>query len=133
MTCFGALRSEICTARRGRATGSVVRRGDIVWLSFTPQVGHERAGRRPALVLSPSAYNRKVGLALFCPITSRVKGYPFEVSIPEGLAVTGVVLADQVKSLDWRARQAEFAGRLPDDDVNGVLGMVSALLSEGEA
>jgi mRNA interferase MazF len=72
-------------------------------------------------------------LALFCPITSRVKGYPFEVPIPEGLAVTGVVLADQVKSLDWRARQAEFAGRLPDDDVNGVLGMVGALLREGEA
>jgi len=77
----------------------VPRRGDIVWLSFTPQAGHEQAGRRPALVLSPSAYNRKVGLALFCPVTSRVKGYPFEVTVPKGLSVAGVVLADQVKSL----------------------------------
>jgi mRNA interferase MazF len=111
----------------------VPRRGDIVWLSFMPQAGHEQAGRRPALVLSPWAYNGKVGLALLCPITSRVKGYPFEVAIPEGLAVTGVVLADQVKSLDWQARQAEFADRLPDADVNEVVGMVTALLSEGEA
>jgi len=110
----------------------VPRRGDIVWLSFTPQAGHEQAGRRPALVLSPSAYNGKVGLALFCPITSRVKGYPFEVAVPEGLAVTGVVLADQVKSLDWRVRQAEFADRLPDAHLGDVLGMVGALLSEGE-
>jgi mRNA interferase MazF len=111
----------------------VPRRGDIVWLSFTPQAGHEQAGRRPALVLSPSAYNRKVGLALCCPITSRVKGYPFEVIVPKGLAVAGVVLADQLKSLDWRARHAEFADRLPDADVSGVLGLVMALLSEGDA
>lgn len=111
----------------------VPRRGDVVWLSFTPQAGHEQAGRRPALVLSPSAYNRKVGLGLFCPITSRVRGYPFEVGIPPGLAVTGVVLADQVKSLDWRARRAEFLGHLPDAELNDVLGMVSALLSDGEA
>jgi len=106
-------------------------RGDIVWLSFTPQAGHEQAGRRLALVLSPSAYNSKVGLALCCPITSRVKGYPFEVTVPKGLAVVGVVLADQVKSLDWRARHAEFVDRLPVADVNGVLGLVIALLSEG--
>lgn len=111
----------------------VPRRGDIVWLSFTPQAGHEQAGRRPALVLSPSAYNHKVGLALFCPITSRVKGYPFEVPVPGGLAVTGVVLADQVKSLDWRARHAEFVDRLPDADIAEVLGFVMALLSEGDA
>ena len=111
----------------------VPRRGDIVWLSFTPQAGHEQAGRRPALVLSPSAYNSKVGLALFCPITSRIKGYPFEVAVPEGLAVAGVVLADQLKSLDWRARHAEFVDRLPDADVSGVLGLAMALLSEGDA
>jgi len=111
----------------------VPRRGEIVWLSFTPQAGHEQAGRGPALVLSPWAYNARVGLALFCPITSRVKGYPFEVAIPKGLAVTGVVLADQVKSLDWRARQAEFADRLPDADINEVRGVVTALVSEGEA
>jgi mRNA interferase MazF len=111
----------------------VPRRGDIVWLSFTPQAGHEQTGRRPALVLSPSAYNRKVGLALCCPITSRVKGYPFEVTVPQGLEVAGVVLADQVKSLDWRARRAEFVDRLPDAEVSGVLGLVMALLSEGDA
>ena len=110
----------------------VPRRGDIVWLSFTPQAGHEQAGRRPALVLSPSAYNGKVGLALFCPITSRIKGYPFEVPVPEGLAVSGVVLADQVKSLDWRVRRAEFADRLPDPCLADALGMVSALLSASE-
>ena len=109
----------------------VPRRGDIVWLSFSPQAGHEQAGRRPALVLSPSAYNSKVGLALFCPITSRVKGYPFEVGVPKNLAVTGVVLADQIKSLDWRARQAEFADRLPDPELGEVTGMVMALLGEG--
>ena len=111
----------------------VPRRGDIVWLSLTPQAGHEQAGRRPALVLSPSAYNRKVGLALFCPITSRVKGYPFEVTVPRGLAVAGVVLAAQVKNLDWRARRAEFVDRLPTADVSGVLGLVMALLTEGTA
>ena len=111
----------------------VPRHGDVVWLSFTPQARRKQAGRRPALVLSPSAYDSKVGLRLFCPITSRVKGYPFEVAIPQGLAVSGVVLADQVKSLDWRARRAEFAGHVPDAQVNEVLGMVGALLSEGEA
>lgn len=112
------------TARR-----YVPRRGDIVWLSFTPHAGHEQAGRRPALVLSPSAYNGKVGLALFCPITSQVKRYPFEVAIPAGVSVDGVVLSDQVKSLDWRARRAEFADRLPDAEVGEVLARVGALLT----
>ena len=83
-------------------------RGDLVWLEFTPQTGSEQAGRRPALVISPKSYNGKVGLGLFCPITSRVKGYPFEVLLPEGSAVVGVVLADQLKSLDWRARKAKL-------------------------
>lgn len=82
-------------------------RGDIVWLYFNPQAGHEQAGRRPALVISPKAYNRKVGLALFCPITSNVKGYPFEVEIPKGSKAQGAVLCDQIKSLDWRVRRAE--------------------------
>lgn len=111
----------------------VPRRGDIVRLSFMPQAGHEQTGRRPALVLSPSAYNGKVGLALLCPITSHVKGYPFEVAIPDGIAVSGVVLGDQVKSLDWRARRAEFAGRLPEAKVSEVVDLVRALLSEGDA
>jgi len=103
-------------------------RGDIVWLTFTPQPGHEQTGRRPALVLSPGAYNGKVGLALLCPITSQVKGYPFEVTVPESLPVSGVVLADQVKSLDWRARNAELAGKLPAGALEEVLQKLLVLL-----
>ena len=87
--------------------------GDIVWIMFDPQAGHEQAGRRPALVLSPKTYNGKVGLAILCPVTSQIKGYPFEVRIPEGLAVNGAVLSDQVKSLDWRVRKADFLCKLP--------------------
>jgi mRNA interferase MazF len=116
-----------------RSRRYVPRRGDIVWLSFTPPAGHEQAGRRPALVLSPTAYNGKVGLAWFCPVTSQVKGYPFEVAIPPGGPVSGVVLSDQVKSLDWRARHAEFADRLPEAEVGDVLAKVSALLAGREA
>ena len=90
-------------------TAYVPDRGDIVWLTFDPRAGREQAGRRPALILSPASYNGKVGLALACPITSRVKGYPFEVPLPRSLAVSGVVLSDHIKSLDWRARKAELA------------------------
>ena len=103
-------------------------RGDIVWLSFTPKAGHEQSGHRPALVLSPETYNEKTGLAIFCPITSRVKGYPFEVLLPTGSAVSGVVLADQVKSLDWRARHARFEGHAPRRVVDEVLAKVNVLL-----
>ena len=103
-------------------------RGDLVWLAFNPQVGHEQAGRHPAVVLSPATYNGKVGLALFCPITSQVKGYPFEVALPEGLPISGVVLADQVKSLDWRVREAERIAKLPDPIMQDVLPRISALL-----
>ena len=88
-------------------------RGDIVWLQFNPQAGHEQAGKRPALVLSPKEYNQKTGLALFCPITSKVKGYPFEVRLPEGLPVEGVILADQIINLDWISRSAQFAFKIP--------------------
>lgn len=84
---------------------------DLVWLTFDPQAGREQAGRRPALVLSPMAYNRKAGLALVCPVTSQIKGYPFEVPVPSGYGVTGVVLADHIKSVDWRARRALKIGR----------------------
>ena len=108
----------------------VPQRGDVVWLSFQPQAGHEQRGRRPALVVSPAAYNGKVGLALFCPITSQVKGYPFEVVIPAGLAVQGVVLSDQVKSLDWRARRAALLCRVPKQTVRDVLGKLGTLLAE---
>ena len=107
----------------------VPERGDVVWLSFSPQAGHEKAGRRPALVLSPEEYNNKVGLSLLCPITSQVKGYPFEVVIPDDCEVQGVVLSDQVKSLDWRVRDAEFFCRLPDEVINEVLGKLLTLLS----
>lgn len=108
----------------------VPERGDVVWVSLDPQAGHEQAGRRPALVVSPRAYNGKAGLALLCPITSQVKGYPFEVALPAGLEVGGVVLADQVKSLDWRARRAERAGRLPAGAVTEVLEKLKTLLTD---
>ncbi len=103
-------------------------RGDVVWLSFDPQAGHEQAGRRPALVLSPMAYNDKTGLCLVCPITSRIKGYPFEVSIPKNAKVTGVVLADQVKSLDWQVRKAELIERSREIVVEETLEKVRTLL-----
>src|SRR3989475_10179911 len=102
-------------------------RGDLVWLEFNPQAGHEQAGRRPALVISPGAYNRRVGLALCCPITSQVKGYPFEVKLPAGLPITGVVLSDQVKSLDWRARQAKRIAKASSTVLDEVLGKLGTL------
>ena len=102
--------------------------GDIVWIMFNPQAGHEQAGHRPALVLSPKAYNGKVNLAILCPITSQVKGYPFEVKIPEGLEVSGAVLSDQVKSLDWKVRQAKFSCKLPPAIYNEVVQKLSTLI-----
>jgi len=102
--------------------------GDIVWLQFNPQAGHEEAGRRPALVISPKEYNRKVRLALFCPVTSQVKGYPFEVLLPSGLAASGAVLSDQVKSLDWRVRKAKRLCTAPEGVVEEVLGKILALV-----
>ncbi len=114
--------------RSGSSELYVPQRGDIIWTNFTPQAGREQAGRRPALVLSPIRYNRRVGLALVCPITTRVKGYPGEVMIPEGLAVSGVVLADQVKSIDWQARGAEFADQMPIEVVTAVVTVLTNLL-----
>jgi mRNA interferase MazF len=104
-------------------------RGDLVWLTFNPQAGHEQAGRRPALTLSPLRYNHTVGLALFCPITSQIKGYPFEVALPAGLPVSGVVLADQVRSLDWNARRVDFIVKAPNVVIIEVLGKLQALFS----
>jgi mRNA interferase MazF len=104
--------------------------GDIVWITFNPQAGHQQAGRRPALVLSPAAYNGKVGLAILCPITSQVKGYPFEVLIPDGLEVSGAILSDQVKSLDWKARKAEFGCKLPSNTYNEVVQKLSTLIRQ---
>ncbi len=108
----------------------VPQRGDIVWITLTPQAGHEQAGRRPAVVLSPAAYNGKVGLAILCPITSQVKGYPFEVRLPASVPVSGVVLADQAKSLDWRARGAEWIASLPPLTTTEVLVKLGTLLRE---
>jgi mRNA interferase MazF len=102
--------------------------GDLVWLTFDPQRGREQSGRRPALVLSPATYNAKTSLALVCPVTSRIKGYPFEVPLPPGLPVTGVVLADHLKSLDWKERRAEAAGHLPDEVLLEVLARLAPLL-----
>jgi mRNA interferase MazF len=101
----------------------------VVWLTFHPQAGHEQAGRRPAVVLSPAKYNRKAGLAVFVPVTSQVKNYPFEVLIPHGLPVSGAVLADQLKSLDWRARKAERICSLPTEVVREIQQKASLLLS----
>ena len=107
----------------------VPRRGDVIRLDFNPQKGHEQAGRRPALVLSPSEYNRVVGLAVVCPITNQSKGYPWEVAIPDNPFVSGNVLSDQVKSLDWRQRRAEFVCTPDDGLLDEVVEKTIALLS----
>lgn len=103
-------------------------RGDLVWVDFDPQSGREQAGRRPALVLTPAAYNRPVGLAVFCPVTQQAKGYRFETALPPGLRVEGVVLADHVRSLDWRTRRAEFICPAPAEVVDDVAAKVQALI-----
>lgn len=104
-------------------------RGDIVWIDFDPQVGHEQAGRRLALILSPLSYNGRIGLVLLCPITTRAKNYIFEVGLPEGLPVKGVVLSDQVKSMDWRGRDIEFRCKAPLLLLEEVLERALSLLS----
>ena len=106
----------------------VPRCGDVVWITLNPQAGHEQAGRRPAVALSPKSYNSKTGLAIFCPITSQVKGYPFEVKLPDGMPISGVILSDQVKSLDWRARNTELICTLPDEITSEILQKLNALL-----
>ena len=110
------------------AASYVPARGDLVWLRFNPQAGHEQAGHRPALVISPSSYNRRVGLAVCCPVTSQVKGYPFEVLLPDGLGITGAVLSDQIKSLDWRVRRARRIGNVPADVLQETLAKILALI-----
>jgi mRNA interferase MazF len=103
-------------------------RGDMVWLDFNPQAGREQAKRRLALVPSPQAYNRRVGLAVVCPITSKIKAYPFEVRLGASFKVSGVVLSDQIKSMDWRVRNIEFIDQAPLSIVLEVSGKVKALL-----
>jgi mRNA interferase MazF len=100
---------------------------DIIWLMFTPQAGHEQMGRRPALVLSPKKYNEKTSLAVVCPITSKIKGYPFEVII-ESKKMNGAILADQLKSLDWKEREAEYIGKIDEDEFEEVINKIKTLL-----
>jgi mRNA interferase MazF len=104
--------------------------GDLVWLDFNPQSGHEQSGRRPAMVvLSPTSYNKRLGLALVCPVTRQAKGYPFEVALPLGLPVTGVALSDHLKSQDWRARRVEFIAKLDVTTLTAVLQRARTLLT----
>lgn len=104
--------------------------GDLIWITLSPQIGQEQAGRRPALVVSPLRYNQQVGLALCCPVTSKPKGYPFEVPFPHGCGILGVVLADQVRSLDWIGRSAEPAGQVPDVTLSEVRARIRMLLGD---
>ncbi|MBN2079859.1 MAG: endoribonuclease MazF [Spirochaetes bacterium] len=103
-------------------------RGDMVWLDFTPQSGHEQRGRRPAVVISPKAYNAKTNLALFCTITSKIKGYPFEVSVQSRSEINGVILSDQIKSLDWKTRNAEFIDSLDEETMSELIAKVRSLI-----
>lgn len=107
----------------------VPERGDIVWLNFNPQAGHEQSGRRPALVISPFSYNKKVGLAIFCPVTNQEKDYPFEVKLPKNLKAKGVILSDQVKSLDWHKRNIEFICKISEEILEEVLEKIGTLIS----
>ena len=110
----------------------VPKRGDLIWLTFQPKAGHEQSGRRPALVVSPAAYNGKTGLALVCPVTSKVKGYPFEVPIGKEICVRGVVLADQLKSLDWQAREVEYIHCVPRSTMSEVIAKIRVLVEDDE-
>ena len=103
-------------------------RGDLVWITFTPQAGHEQAGRRPAVVLSPREYHQKTAFVVVCPITSTIKGYPFEVVLPEGLPVAGAVLSDQIKSLDRSLRDIEVIGKASNAVMDEITAKLSALL-----
>ncbi|MFG6097856.1 endoribonuclease MazF [Leptothoe sp. ISB3NOV94-8A] len=103
-------------------------RGDIVYLDFDPTKGHEQRGHRPALVVSPRSYNVKSSLALFMPVTRQQKGYPFEVLLPPGLQVQGVVLADQIKCLDWKARKVQFVETVPEELIEEVQAKVEPLI-----
>ena len=109
--------------------GYIPQRGDMVWITLNPQTGHEQSGRRPAVVISPRSYNSKTGLIILCPVTSQIKGYPFEVLLPPGLPVSGAILSDQVKSLDWRARDTEWICTSPGDTMSEVFEKLGTLLT----
>ena len=116
--------------RFGEIMAYIPNRGDVVWILFNPQAGHEQSRRRPAFVLSPVSYNSKVGLALLCPITNQINGYPFEVLIPDGLKISGAILSDQLKNLDWKERQAELVCKLPSATMDEVLQKLNTLLGQ---
>ena len=105
--------------------------GDLVWVNMSPQAGHEQAGRRPAVVVSHYSYNKRSGLTVVCPVTSRQKGYPFEVALPDEAEVVGVVLADQLRNVDWQARRMTFIAKLNEETLGEIWEKVSALLSPG--
>jgi mRNA interferase MazF len=107
-------------------------RGDVVWLQFNPQAGSEQSSHRPALVISPKSYNQRVGLALLCPITSRIKGYPFEVELPRGMGTEGAILCDQIKSIDWRVRNAKRIGSVPTPVMQEVTARILSLVDPEE-
>ena len=109
-------------------TGYVPERGDLVWIDFSPQAGHEQANRRPALVLSPRLYNAAAGLALVCPITTKAKGYRFEVPLPDSVITRGIIIADQLRNFDWRARKAEFEEAVPAAVIDEVVARIAPLL-----
>lgn len=104
-------------------------RGDLVYLDFNPQAGHEQAGHRPAIVLTPVTFNQLTGFAWVCPVTNQKKGYPFEVELPTGLPITGVILTDQMKSLDWKARRLSVRGTAPQEVIDDCLVLVNAILN----
>ena len=108
--------------------GYIPERGDVVWMMFGAQAGHEQSGRRPGVVMSPSIYNGKTGMALCCPITSHVKGYPFEVLVPGGLKISGVILSDHIRNIDWKTRRAEFLCKLPEKALEDVIEKILSLL-----
>jgi len=107
----------------------VPERGDIIWINLNPQSEHEQSGRRPAVVLSPKSYNEKTGLTILCPVTGKIKGYPFEVIIPDGFSINEVILSDHVKNLDWRARNTEYIFSLPEETISLALKKLALLLS----
>jgi mRNA interferase MazF len=128
---------QIGVHRKGRKSGNMAAyipdRGDVIWINFDPQAGREQRGRRPAVVLSPRNYNKPSGLMLCCPVTSRAKGYPFEVILPDGAPVKGVVLVDQLRNMDWHSRQASLIGFLDGETVIEIMERLRPLVaSENE-
>lgn len=106
----------------------IPQRGDAGWMEFDPQAGREQLGRRPAIVLSPASYNGLTNLAIVCPVTNRVRGNPFEVAIPDGIAITGIILVDHIKSVDWKARYFKFADKVPENTLREVIQKIEILL-----